>query len=213
MGNAEIYRFLVWLILAFGVQATPTYAATPMVSAGIASTCAVLSGGSVQCWGGTSTSNSTAVPGIYDAEVVAVGSAHSCVALSSGVVQCWGDNRDGQLGNGSLAKSTFPVVAIGITNAAGVAAGRAHSCAILKSGGIQCWGSNSWGQIGNGGSAGAIQSPVQVAGINNAVSVSAGDSHSCAVLSNGTLQCWGYNGNGELGLGSTANSSRPTVVV
>ena len=130
------------------------------------------------------------VSGIANAVAVAAG----CALLSSGTVQCWGGNAYGQLGNGTTTDSSVPVTVSGITNAIAVAAGGSpRTCALLSNGSIQCWGCNTDGQLGNGTTADSSV-PVTVSGITNAIAVAAGDSdHTCAVLSNGSIQCWGCN--------------------
>jgi hypothetical protein len=83
---------------------------------------------------------------------------------------------------------------------------------------VQCWGLNSLGQLGNGTTTDSLE-PVAVVGITNALGVAAGSYHTCAVLSSGAVQCWGRNSysnvdnlGGELGNGTSANSSIPVTV-
>lgn len=202
------------------------------VSEKYGSYCAVLSSGVVQCWGDnfwgqrgnvkSSNDSSVSVIGISNATSVSAGGSYSCAVLSGGAVQCWGLNSSGQLGNGSqtinpspasVTGISSPVSVIGISNATSVSAGAKHACALLANGSVQCWGDNSnGGQLGNGSSIYESLIPVSVIGINNAISVSVGGSHSCALLSSGSVQCWGHNHDGELGNGSTADSSIPVSV-
>jgi alpha-tubulin suppressor-like RCC1 family protein len=97
-----------------------------------------------------------------------------------------------------------------------IAAGFAHTCAIVGfDHEVYCWGSNSNGQLGDGG---VMQNskPIKVAGISSAVSidvpVESFAEHSCAVLSDGTVHCWGWNGDGQLGDGTTSQSLTPVRV-
>lgn len=194
------------------------------VSAGEGHNCAVLANGSVQCWGyndtgalgngGVAASNrlsTTPVPvnGISTATAVSAGDRHSCAVLSTGSIQCWGDNFDGQLGNGKqnnlVRGSTSPITVIGINNATAVAAGGHHTCALIGGGSVQCWGSNFTGALGDGHAlwTGSSYDPIPVTGISNATAVTTGVRHSCALLGNGAIQCWGTNDDGEL-----ANSDR-----
>ena len=93
------------------------------------------------------------------------------------------------VGNSKIGPSNLPGTVSGIANAVAVAAG----CALLSSGTVQCWGGNAYGQLGNGTTTDSSV-PVTVSGITNAIAVAAGDSdHTCAVLSNGSIQCWGCN--------------------
>ena len=194
------------------------------VAAGGSHTCAVLSDGSVQCWGsndngqlgnsssdncvtpsGTSVSCSAtprAVLGITDAIAVAAGGWHTCAVLRSGSVQCWGLNDYGQLGNDTTLNSLFPVTVSGITNARSVANYTHHSCAVLSDGSIQCWGYNYNGQLGDGIEIDSLV-PVWVSVITNVTAVTTGSSHTCAVLNDGSIRCWGLNEQGQLGNSSS----------
>ena len=183
----------------------------------------MLSSGVVKCWGynyfgqlGNGSTNSSSSPvsvsGISNAILVSAGVNHTCAMLSSGAVQCWGYNNSGSLGNGSTTSSSSPVSVSGISNATSVSVGYDYSCAMLSSGAVQCWGWNTYGQLGNGSTT-DTSNPVSVIGISSsATSVSAGDVHSCAVLSSGAVQCWGENGSGQLGNGNTTNSQTPVAV-
>jgi alpha-tubulin suppressor-like RCC1 family protein len=155
---------------------------------------------------------------------VATGGFHSCAVRRDGTVQCWGMNDYGQLGDGSTADSTWPASVAGITTATAVAAGYMHSCALLQNGTVQCWGDNTYGQLGDGtpiapgtprgGPSTAHSSvPVTVVGISAAVAVTASDGyHSCAVLQDGTVRCWGDNVSGQLGDGTRTGTSTPVTV-
>ncbi len=188
--------------------------------------CAVLAGGEVQCWGanvsgqlgnGTQVQSSTpvTVSGIDSAKAVGVGDYYGCALLASGAVRCWGANNLGQLGNGTTTNSSTPVAVTGIGTAIGLAVGPEHACALLGSGQVRCWGLNNQGQLGNGTTTGA-STPVAVTGINTAIAVATPTityaQHTCALLSGGTIKCWGRNRNGELGDGTTTNSSTPVSV-
>jgi alpha-tubulin suppressor-like RCC1 family protein len=185
------------------------------ITAGLNHTCAVLSGGAVQCWGdnqdsqlgdGTTTQSSVpvTVTGITNAVAVAAGQVHTCALLSGGTVQCWGGNFQGELGDGtSTEKSSVPVTVTGITNAIAVAASLNHTCAVLRSGTVQCWGDSYWGELGNGTWTNSSL-PVAVTGITNAITASAGWYHTCALLGDGLVSCWGD--------GSTRTNSVPLPV-
>ena len=98
--------------------------------------------------------------------------------------------------------------------ASSVSSGSSHTCAIHSGGEVRCWGWGYSGQMGNGASTSYQYTPVSVSGISAASSVSAGDEHTCAVLSGGTVQCWGYGYYGQLGNGkSTTSQSTPVEVL
>jgi hypothetical protein len=213
---------------------TITTAGATAIAAGGDHSCALLTGGTVQCWGyngngqlgnGTFTSslNRVKVTGITTAIAITAGQYHSCALLSGGTVECWGDNYSGQLGNGTLTDSSTPVTVTGITSATAITAGDYHSCAVLSGGTVECWGSNQFGGLGNGAnlafSGGGVSSiPVTViasyfVAMTNAIAVTAGYQHSCALLLGGTLRCWGYNYWGQLSNGTTYSSSVAQPVI
>lgn len=94
-----------------------------------------------------------------------------------------------------------------------VSAGAYHTCALVLGGQVACWGFESNGQLGNGVIADAgLAAPVLVGGITNATQISAGGFHTCALLSDHTIKCWGYNNVGQLGNGSLDDSATPVLV-
>jgi alpha-tubulin suppressor-like RCC1 family protein len=200
------------------------------VSAGEFDTCALLRGGTVKCWGlnnqgelgdgRTSASSTSAGPvlvkNLSDVKQISVGWTNSCALLASGSVMCWGNNSEGQLGTGNVKQSSSPVRVLGLTNATQVAVGNEDSCALLTNGSVECWGSGSSGQLGNGTFSANSLLPVVVQGITTATEISLGDSSACALLSSGSLNCWGNDfedqlGNFEAAAGGESNSS-PVVV-
>ncbi len=196
------------------------------VAAGYSHTCAVTSGGAVQCWGenaygqlgdGTNTWRwtPTAVSGLGSGAVaVTAGRDHTCAATGGGAVWCWGGNYEGQLGDGTQTMTRLtPVAVSGLgSGVVAVAAGYYHTCAVTSGGVLQCWGNNDFGQLGNGTPASRL-TPVAVSGLGSgAAAVAAGGSRTCAVTSGGALQCWGDNSYGQLGDGTTTPRLTPTAV-
>jgi alpha-tubulin suppressor-like RCC1 family protein len=195
------------------------------VTAGGEHTCALLSGGQIDCWGdnsygdlgnGTTSDSDTPVEvhGISNAIQVTAGAHHTCALLSDGRVDCWGDGFYGQLGNASTSDSDTPVEVQGVSNAIQVTAGTWHTCALLSGAHIDCWGDGSYGELGNGaeGESAKSDTPMEVQGIGSAIQVTAGGFHTCAVLSGGHVDCWGENFYGELGNGMTRKSDTPVEV-
>jgi len=116
-----------------------------------------------------------------------------------------------------LASSNVPVQVSGLGSDSGVvavSAGDSHVCAMTSVGVVWCWGYNASGRLGDASTTDS-NVPVQVSGLGSgAVAISAGSSYSCAVITGGTVKCWGDNGSGQLGNGSTgAGSSSPVDVV
>jgi alpha-tubulin suppressor-like RCC1 family protein len=88
-----------------------------------------------------------------------------------------------------------------------------HSCAVLDSGAVRCWGLNGYQHLlGDGSNSANSTVPVAVSGISSAVAVSAGFSHSCALLADHHLRCWGDNWQGKLGDGTTNAGATPVAV-
>jgi len=149
-----------------------------------------------------------------------------------GTVWAWGANEFGQLGIGSSIPSTnVPVQVVGLSNVQMIALGgdinptanpslqTAHGMALMADGTVKAWGRNSYGQLGNGTTTDA-NSPVQVLGLSNVVSVAAGGRFSLALRSDGTVWAWGSNRDhndnntmGVLGANTPNFTNRPMRVV
>jgi len=217
-----------------GVLADKTVVAA---SAGASHNLVLCSDGTLAAWGlnwsgqlGDGTTTESKVPvrvnhsGILaDKSVVAVstGDSHSLALCSDGTLATWGYNYYGQLGNGTTTESRVPVrvnqsgVLSGKTVVA-VAAGSYHSLALCSDGTLATWGYNRSGQLGDG-TATENSVPVRVdqSGVlagKTVVAISAGDEHSLALCSDGTLATWGANGSGQLGDGSNNENSIPVLI-
>lgn len=140
---------------------------------------------------------------------LSVGDAN-CALMSDGTVQCWAGNFYGTVGDGTVMDfKTSPVRVSGLTDAVAITSGSAHTCAIRAGGQAVCWGDNANGKLGNG--VDLIEdpyttspTPVAVMGLADAVAISAGVEHTCAIREGGQAVCWGWRGpNGLLGDGHT----------
>ena len=144
---------------------------------------------------------------------VVTGSFHSCALRKSGVVSCWGQNTVGQLG-----KDAAGVSRLASTTFASISGGSLHNCGVDNAGTVWCWGANQYGQLGLGSGASNTFQPNAVSLPAAASQVTAGASHSCALLVNGETWCWGANYYGQLGDGNGApgtnagSSSAPVKV-
>jgi len=197
-------------------------------------TCALHRDGTVLCWGdnrwgqlgdGSTTERHSpvVVPGLTHVVELATGDdfrlgSHTCARLSDGTVRCWGANGNGQLGDGTTAERHSPVVVSGLTGVAGLATGGGYTCARLNDGTVRCWGMNRYGELGDGTTT-ERHGPVAVPGLANVVELATGydaifeeGGHTCARLSDGSVQCWGANAAGQLGDGTTAERHSPVVV-
>ncbi|HEY3497678.1 MAG TPA: hypothetical protein VGK73_23430 [Polyangiaceae bacterium] len=157
--------------------------------------------------------------GLYVTQL-ASGVAHNCAIFSGRDLKCWGGNGTGQLGLGDTRfrgdepgemHDALPFVDLGTRGRPEfVAAGYAHTCAILDSGAVKCFGNNDYGQLGQGdtrrrgdapGELGDNLPEVDLGAGNVAMSVATGGTHTCAILQDLSVRCWGSNSYGQLGLG------------
>ena len=150
---------------------------------------------------------------------IAAGNFHTCALLSNGTVRCWGNGARGQLGYANATvigddpnetPDTVGPVDLGAgRTAVAITAGGAHTCAVLDNGDVRCWGDNGVGQLGYGNTirVGDTETPGSVGPVNlgpgrTAIAIGAGTDHTCAVLDNGDVRCWGLGGAGRLGYGN-----------
>jgi len=206
------------------------------VAAGEYHTCAILDNGDLKCWGydgygqlgdggsntDTNAPSSTAIDlGTGRAAVaVAVGGSHTCAILDNGDLKCWGYDGYGQLGDGGSNTNTNAPSSTAIDlgtgrTAVAVSVGYYHTCAILDNGDLKCWGRDTSGQLGDGGGNTDTNAPsstaIDLGTGRTAVAVSAGWQHTCAILDNGDLNCWGTDGKGQLGDGgSNTDTNAPS---
>jgi alpha-tubulin suppressor-like RCC1 family protein len=146
---------------------------------------------------------------------VVAGGVHTCILTNNGSVVCWGENAYGQLGyghNATVGDDEMPFT-VGFVNSGSVpiaqlAAGYRHTCALTSNGSVLCWGFNLYGQLGYGHNKiiGDNEYPVSAGYVllPGAISVKqlvAGLYHTCVLATNGSVACWGYNTQGQLGLG------------
>ena len=238
-GTPAILRALALLavLAAAALLSSPEPAAATgdivALSAGEAHTCALTTEGGVICWGRNDSGqlgNGTTTASLTPADVlgltsgvtaIAAGGNHTCALIEFGV-KCWGRNDHGQLGDGTTVDSTAPVQVASQESMFGVSAGANHTCALSSIGGainlegfaVQCWGRNDNGQLGDGTTADST-APVQVASVDSMLGVSAGAGHTCVLTADviSGAKCWGLNNFGQLGDGTTTNSSTPVQIV
>jgi alpha-tubulin suppressor-like RCC1 family protein len=211
------------------------------IDAGDRFTCAALSTGSVKCWGWNvdgqlGYANSWDVPNVLspvdagnvilggNAVSVSVGGS-ACALMNGGTVRCWGYNTQGQLGYGhtrTIGDDETPAsagdVPLGGT-AISINMGSTHACALMETGAVRCWGSNTYGQLGYGHTQniGDDETPASAGDVplgGTAISISTGEFHTCALMSGGSVRCWGgwgRNRYGTMGYGNTNAISTPMI--
>ena len=197
------------------------------IAAGKALGCALTTAGGVKCWGynrygqlgdGTTTDHHAPVDvsGLRERRDRDRASATSTPAPSraAGRVKCWGYNRYGQLGDGTTIDRRMPVDVSGL--AAGVTAitaGGGHTCALTSSRRGQVLG-QQLPRPARGRDDNPPADPVAVSGLASGVAAIAagGEAHACALTTAGGVKCWGYNGYGQLGDGTTADRRSPVDV-
>jgi alpha-tubulin suppressor-like RCC1 family protein len=202
---------------------TSGYTSSPIaISAAFQHTCALMSDGTVKCWGyngsrqlGNGELLRTNVPvtvqELTNAVAISSKESHSCALLADTTVKCWGRNSYGQLGDGTKTTPTSPVAVNSLTGVTAVSMGVNFSCALLSDSTVKCWGYNSVGQLGNGSTTESL-TPTSVMGLTGVTEISGGGSHSCALLSDKTIKCWGHNGYGQLGDGTQDTKNSPVAV-
>lgn len=193
--------------------------------------CALLVDGSVRCWGAAG-SGRLGVPGVTtpigDDEpasaaaavdvggpvaALTTGAEHTCARLVDGSVRCWGSNTSGQLGLGQpgdvgddeTPASVGPVLVGGVVQS--LVAGWFHTCALLDGGSVRCWGRGNNGRLGYGNTTwiGLSNTPASAGDVNVGgvvVQLAAGNAHTCALMVGGTVRCWGWGAQGQLGYGN-----------
>jgi alpha-tubulin suppressor-like RCC1 family protein len=164
------------------------------------------------------------------AEPISSGVLNACALKPDGSVACWGENVDGQLGNGTFtASSSTPVPVTGLAGVVALTAGGAHNCVLKTDRTASCWGRNEKGALGDGtvsipdipatpttsaipGTNTSKALPTAVLGLTDAVALSGGTLHTCALKANATVVCWGANESGQLGDGTLIDRLTPTAV-
>ncbi len=228
-------------VQVLGPGGTGTLSGVAAVAGGTDDSLAVKSDGSVWAWGAnafgelgdnTTTSRSTPVqvlgPGgtgtLSGVVAIAAGDEYSVAVKSDGSVWDWGLNEFGELGDNTKTDSSTPVQVLGpggtgtLSGVAAIAAGADHSLALKSDGSVWAWGANAFGQLGDNTKT-SRSTPVQVLGpggtgtLSGVVAIAAGEDHSLAVKSDGSVWAWGYNVDGALGDNTTTNSSTPVQVL
>ncbi|EPX64443.1 BNR repeat domain protein [Cystobacter fuscus DSM 2262] len=160
---------------------------------------------------------SVSTASLTDVKNVAAGGFHSLALGSDGKLWSWGSNSLSQLGvsRDTLGSRASPALVSGVSGVVAVAAGETHSLVVLSNGKVSAWGYNGYGQIGDGCSPVPTfycSSPTEPTNLFSILGVAAGQNHSLALRSDGTVWAWGRNNSGQLGDGSLVDRTRPVQV-
>jgi alpha-tubulin suppressor-like RCC1 family protein len=199
---------------------SPLYYIPAQLAGGGAATCAILTAGTVECWGeqpkvgdGTSTNRSvpTATYGGIRLASLAGGETHFCgIGATDQAAYCWGVNALTDT-TGRFPRADVPTRLPSTITWRTVAPGFVHNCALAVNQSVYCWGLNGYGQLGDGTSATHF-APAKVYGGFTFTSVVSGGYHSCGLTPSRAAFCWGLNRLGQLGDSSTTNRLTPTAV-
>jgi alpha-tubulin suppressor-like RCC1 family protein len=193
------------------------------VAAGLWNSVALRSDGTVWAWGnndygqlgdGTTTARYTPVRvrGLSNVVAISAGNGFGMALRTDGTVWTWGDNHYGELGDGvtsnDVAFSSTPVQVAGLGGISAISAGGLHALA-LGVHRVWAWGAGGHGQLGTGNTANS--NTPHLLTLQSIAAIAAGQFHSLALTSTGTLQAWGDDTHGQLGDGSTG-TIKPTPV-
>ena len=150
------------------------------------------------------------------AKAISAGDSHTCAILDNSQVKCWGDNTYGQLGQGDNINRGYGSNQMGSLNpvnlgsertAKSITTGTGYTCVILDDDSVKCWGRGHAGQLGHGKTTSVDSppnSPINLGSGRTAKAITAGKFHTCAVIDNSSIKCWGLNDSGQLGQGNTS---------
>ncbi len=234
LGNGQWYNRADPVSVNLGGNGGPT-TAVEVSSGSTHHSCAVMTDGSMQCWGedyygqnghgsgggwhgGDATPVQVTMPTGRTAQTVANGFHHSCAVMDDGSLYCWGDNRVGQLGLGTTSERENVPTSVTLPDNRSVIAvtgGFDSSCIILNDSTGMCTGLNQDGQLGNGNTTNYTSfTPITVLPANsNLAAISIGVRHTCGLLDNGSVYCWGWGDDGQLGDGNTETMNSSAVKV
>ena len=195
------------------------------VAAGSVSACALLSNGTVKCWGkndngqlGNGTTTRSLVPvdvsGLTSVTQVSGNYTSMCALRSDNTVRCWGWNVTHQMGDGTTTDRSTPITPSGLGSVTQVSAGVFGGCGLLTDATVRCWGAGNNGGLGDGSTTYATSTKTSPTGLSGVSQISGGPGwgNECAVLTSGTVKCWGLNDNGQIGDGSTDMRLTPVTV-
>ena len=158
------------------------------------------------------------------ASIVETGDNFSCALLDNNLIKCWGDAANGRLGSGDSTDRGDGINEMGNNlayvdfgtgrTAIDIKLGHQHACVLMDNSQIKCWGEAAYGRLGSGnqtdrgddpGEMGDSLGQVDLGTNRSAIELASGIYHTCALLDNNKIKCWGYGAYGQIGRGSNAN--------
>lgn len=150
----------------------------------------------------------------YAMAELAIGTSHTCIRfLSKAVtsVRCWGNNYNGQLGDGTNTHSLKAVISALALDSMQITAGDNFTCSLNGNRSVSCWGTNKEGQLGQSlTDQSEATTPLLIPNLTDVRSITSGQSNTCALFRNKTVQCWGKNDQGQLGDNTLEHAFSPT---
>lgn len=203
--------------------ATITVLAFTALTTGQYHTCGLISTGAAYCWGensygklGDASTSGSQIPvpvyGGFIFTALTSGNYQNCGLTSAGAAYCWGRNDSGELGDGTTNHRVTPVAVQGGLAFATLTAGSAHSCGLTTGHAAYCWGGNNFGQLGDGTQIPRLTPVAVQGGLLFASLTTMENYHTCGLTNAGEAYCWGHNGYGELGDGTTTQRLTPSAV-
>lgn len=192
------------------------------ISAGKEHSCAVLSDGYAFCWGSNdhaelafdSAGNYAPTYVLSGVRQISASERTTCAVTKANAAYCWGENDKGEGGIGvNLNPIKIPTLVAGMHSIRSISAKWEHACAVLTNDTVWCWGKNGSGAVGTDSSGANVLSPVQVPRLFDTDTVTTGLDHSCALLKNGSIRCWGSHSNGQLGSGGNGGGPTPVTPI
>jgi alpha-tubulin suppressor-like RCC1 family protein len=204
------------------------------IDSGMAHTCGITTDGAAFCWGrgedgilGNNSVESSVVPvpvsGGHTFGSLQAGSATTCGITTNGDAYCWGASDFGNLlgqGDDDRDKKLAPGLVAGEFNfkPGSISVGLDHVCALNTSDKAVCWGRGRYGKLGIGSGEGLgvienLRTPREINGNISFTSITTGVFQTCGIATDGKAYCWGRNGSGQLGDGTTTMRVEPVAVI